>query len=349
VDGCAHMVSHSQTFRNPGLFFGHSVSQDAPLEFRPLSVGVTLTAAVLGPEGYDGASHARSVLQVRVGSGPVVALCSFVNSVCENASLNLAFEPGASVAFTVRGPGVVHVSGRHFFDDENAFTREPSALAMDEDEEEHVGEEEEEEEDEGNGEKEAIEQLGTPAAEEDDENDEDEGNEETNAAAVVKIGEKAAEEPVKKRRRRAKEGEQEADVNDVKTIRIKGENLQYVDMVRGGGKPVRRGNKIRIRYTGRFADNDKIFDSSGRKCYTFFAGKGEVIVGLDAGVKGMMPGGKRKIFIPPDLAYGAEGAPPDIPPNSALVFEVEMVGFGQAKKTQRNQKRQSSPPRLHDN
>lgn len=89
-----------------------------------------------------------------------------------------------------------------------------------------------------------------------------------------------------------------------------------------------------------------MFDSSGRKCYSFIAGKGEVIQGLDAGVKGMMPGGRRKIFIPADLAYGAEGAMPDIPPNSSLVFEVEMVGFGSAKKKAKNQKRQSSPPRL---
>lgn len=114
----------------------------------------------------------------------------------------------------------------------------------------------------------------------------------------------------------------------------------------GGGKKVRRGNKIRIRYTGRFAADNRVFDSSGRKCFSFLAGKGEVIVGLDAGVKGMMPGGKRKIFIPSDLAYGAEGAPPDIPPNSALIFEVEMVGFGTAKRKAKNQKRQSSPPRL---
>lgn len=114
----------------------------------------------------------------------------------------------------------------------------------------------------------------------------------------------------------------------------------------GGGKPVRRGKKVRIRYTGRLASNDQIFDTSGRKCFTFTAGKGEVIVGLDAGVKGMLPGGKRKLFIPPELAYGAEGVHPDIPGNAALVFEVEMVGYGKPKKTARNQKRQSSPPRL---
>ncbi len=296
---------------------------------------MTLTAAVLGPEDYEASRPVRSVLLVQVGSLAATAVCSFVSTVCENASLNLAFEPGAVVSFTVRGPGVIHLSGRHFFDDENAFTREPSALPQAEEGEEVLGEEREEED-------------RAPQEEE------EEGIENQDQAIAVEgtkqkdkkaIGEKQEEEPVKKRRRRAKDDEQEGD-NEVKTIRLRGENLQYIDLVKGGGKPVRRGMKIRIRYTGRFAADNKIFDTSGRKCYTFLAGKGEVIPGLDAGVKGMLPGGKRKIFIPPDLAYGAEGAQPDIPPNAALVFEVEMVGFGQAKKTQRNQKRQSSPPRL---
>lgn len=110
------------TFRNPGLFFGHSVSQSSPLEFRPLLLGTTLTAAVLGPE--QGSQDIRSILLVKVGASQSIAIASFVSGVCENATLNLAFEEGANVTFTVRGPGVIHLSGRHFFDGESTTSRD---------------------------------------------------------------------------------------------------------------------------------------------------------------------------------------------------------------------------------
>lgn len=185
------------------------------------------------------------------------------------------------------------------------------------------------------------------------EEEEKEGNEEKednevvgDAKEVVVDGkEVSGGEKEIKRRRRAKEGQD--DLLEIKTAMIKGEQLQWMDTSLGGGpKVVKRGSKIRIRYTGFFAENNKMFDTTGRKCISFTAGKGEVIRGLDFGVKGMKAGGKRKIFIPSELAYGKEGAPPDIPPDTALVFEVEMVGFGKPKKKARNQKRQSSPPKI---
>ena len=81
---------------------------------------------------------------------------------------------------------------------------------------------------------------------------------------------------------------------------------------------------IGVYYKGKLRNNGKVFDSclSG-KPFKFRLGAGEVIKGLDAGIQGMKVGGKRRLTIPPDMAYGAKGALPDIPANSHLVFEVE--------------------------
>jgi hypothetical protein len=208
------------TFRNPGLFFGHAVSQSSPVEFRPLLIGTTLTAAVLGPEQNCG--DMRSILFVQAGISNPIAIASFVSGVCENAILNLAFEEGSNVVFTVRGPGVIHISGRHFFDGEATHSRDPlqeeednkeNGIEQDEDNEEEEEQEEEEQEDEEQEEVEAVASVvpdtGNEGKEKSSSSDDDEG------------------EPGKKRRRRAKGNESDLEV---KTIRIKGENLQYIDL-----------------------------------------------------------------------------------------------------------------------
>ncbi|MBN9164214.1 MAG: FKBP-type peptidyl-prolyl cis-trans isomerase [Myxococcales bacterium] len=103
--------------------------------------------------------------------------------------------------------------------------------------------------------------------------------------------------------------------------------LEIKDLVVGKGAEAKAGDTIKVHYLGTLANGEK-FDASkdhGTEPFTFDLGKGRVIKGWDDGVAGMKVGGKRKLTIPPHLGYGARGAGPKIPPNSTLVFEVELV------------------------
>ena len=106
-------------------------------------------------------------------------------------------------------------------------------------------------------------------------------------------------------------------------------DLQIETLKAGEGAEARTGNNVTVHYVGTLTDGKK-FDSSrdrGRG-FSFKLGAGMVIKGWDQGVAGMKIGEVRKLTIPPDLAYGAAGRPPVIPPSSTLVFEVELLSVG---------------------
>jgi len=110
--------------------------------------------------------------------------------------------------------------------------------------------------------------------------------------------------------------------------------LQYEDTVVGSGDTARAGREVVVHYTGWLHDpaapqqRGRKFDSSKDRNdpFRFDLGARMVIAGWDEGVQGMQVGGTRVLLIPPQLGYGARGAGGVIPPNAALVFEVELLG-----------------------
>ena len=105
------------------------------------------------------------------------------------------------------------------------------------------------------------------------------------------------------------------------------DHLVIEDLKVGTGDTAMPGKKVSVHYTGWLAKTGEKFDSSRDKNhpFDFRIGAGQVIKGWDQGVEGMKVGGKRKLTIPPRLAYGPEGRPPTIPANATLVFEVELL------------------------
>ena len=104
--------------------------------------------------------------------------------------------------------------------------------------------------------------------------------------------------------------------------------LSIMDLTVGDGDETVHGESVTVHYIGWFLDGEK-FDSSLDRgdTFSFDLGTGGVIAGWHEGVAGMRVGGKRRLVIPPDLAYGAAGRS-GIPPNSTLVFDVELFKVG---------------------
>ncbi len=102
--------------------------------------------------------------------------------------------------------------------------------------------------------------------------------------------------------------------------------LLIEDIDPGKGKIAKEGDTASVHYIGKLEDGT-IFDNSYEKGrpLTFTLGQGRVIQGWEIGIEGMREGGKRKLTIPPELGYGESGVRGMIPPNSTLIFEVELI------------------------
>ncbi|MBW3659142.1 MAG: FKBP-type peptidyl-prolyl cis-trans isomerase [Actinobacteria bacterium] len=114
---------------------------------------------------------------------------------------------------------------------------------------------------------------------------------------------------------------------DIATDEAPPTQLVTEDLVVGDGETAEAGQTVTVHYVGKAWSTGEEFDASWNRSqpFTFDLGEGRVIAGWDQGVEGMKVGGRRKLVIPPDLGYGAAGAPGAIAPNETLVFVVDLL------------------------
>lgn len=119
--------------------------------------------------------------------------------------------------------------------------------------------------------------------------------------------------------------------NDDKKNTITTESgLQYEDIIIGKGKEAVKGKQATVHCTGWLTNGNKFWSSyDDAQPLPFTVGTGQMIKGFDEGVQGMKVGGKRKLIIPSDLAYGDGGRPGTIPPKATLIFEIDLLSVGQ--------------------
>ncbi|XP_058444368.1 46 kDa FK506-binding nuclear protein [Malaya genurostris] len=164
----------------------------------------------------------------------------------------------------------------------------------------------------------------------DDDEDEDdsdgESEDEEPAAKVAKVEKKPSKQNgLENGKASSKELKKDDKQKDEAKIRTLQGGLVVEDIKVGTGPEAKPGKKVVVYYEGRLKKNNKIFDSTSKgPGFKFALGRAEVIKGWDIGVAGMKVGGKRRLTVPHQLAYGTRGSPPVIPPNSTLVFDVEL-------------------------
>lgn len=123
------------------------------------------------------------------------------------------------------------------------------------------------------------------------------------------------------------ETSQEIVVNDSEQNETNMQDIEINDIQEGEGEAVQEGDSVLVHYSGRLEDGT-VFDSSYERDepFPFTVGEGMVIEGWEKGLVGMKVGGKRELIIPPEMGYGQRGTPDGtIPPNSTLIFEIELL------------------------
>ncbi|ORZ36676.1 hypothetical protein BCR44DRAFT_137829 [Catenaria anguillulae PL171] len=345
-------------------FFGLTVQPNL-LADTQLPAPLSVTNAALPHSLRDSsAKSGRSTVSVSIEDGEFIPICTLIPGVVEQHKLDLVFEEGSTLRLKVEGGNPVALSGYFQNDDEGLDEMDEEDLlrlaAMREAEENE--DEDEDESDDEDFDPESMQVDGESDEEEDDEDDEEEEVDTAALEAAVKrqVAEKAAAqvkadaektkkaaaaaaaEAEKAKKAAAAEKKRKAespaqDAAEPAAKKSKAEPLPKPVTLKGGlviqdltpadptAPRAKAGQRIGMRYIGKLK-NGKIFDQNTKgQPFSFKLGKGEVISGWDAGIPGMAVGQRRQLTIPAKMAYGKRGAPPEIPPNADLIFEVKLL------------------------
>ncbi|CAG9770013.1 unnamed protein product [Ceutorhynchus assimilis] len=288
-------------------------------------------------------------------------LCTLKNPDLLQCALDLDFKEGTEVSFATNGKAYIHLSGylTEFEDEDGLSLEDLEEQEEEEADEEEIAEEvgdkrkkkkavkdtppakkaklngfqllndaEEEESDdddyqleEENGDEEADSDEG----EEVEGEDEEESSEDEDDVEEEEVKQEVKPKLSKKEKKKLQQEKEKAKKEpSLKKQVLKG-GVSIQDLKEGDGPLAKNGSFITVYYEGRLEKNNKMFDSLTKgPGFRFRLGAGEVIKGWDKGIIGMKVGGVRKITCPPNVAYGAKGSPPAIPPSSTLLFTVTL-------------------------
>lgn len=212
-------------------------------------------------------------------------------------------------------------------DDDEDDEAEGEEGENDDDDDDDDDDEEEEDDEEDDSEDEEVQQpkAKQPKLEKPEKQQNGVAKQKENQQADKKSKKEKKEQNKKEQQQQQQQKQQQDKQQKPGAERVLSGGVKIVDLRIGGGPEAKIGKRTQVYYEGRLLSNNKVFDSlkSGGG-FKFGLGRGEVIKGWDVGVVGMKVGGKRRITCPPHMAYGSRGSPPTIPPNSTLVFEVEL-------------------------
>ncbi|OQR81668.1 hypothetical protein THRCLA_11524 [Thraustotheca clavata] len=268
-----------------------------------------------------------------------IAACTLDTDKCPQWNVNQTFSPmDGEVSLSVEGANSIHLTGYVDAEMDDEMDDEDQGMYGSDDEdmldiEEEADSEEEEDQIEDSGRFEIVEEKSASPANKKKENTpekkevkKDSTPEKKNTPEKNAEKKESTSENKKNDKKRAAENDAK-DAKKQKTLKMLKGGVTVDELVIGKGKPAQKGRKVQICYKGTLAKNGKQFDANlNRKSpFAFRLGVGDVIPGFDIGVEGMRVGGKRIVNIPSKMGYGKAGAGRDIPPNSDLVFEIELI------------------------
>ncbi|KAL7752652.1 peptidylprolyl isomerase fpr3 [Sorochytrium milnesiophthora] len=300
---------------------------------------------------HNATANQRTTLYVTVDEGNAFPIATLVGGKLDQQMVDVAFSEEEQIAFHIEGPNAVHLIGSYIVDegmggdddDDEDEEMDPEELAAlkralgggdddddddeDDDDEEMDGMDDDDDEVDSEEEEEEEQQQGKAKAEQNNKRKQSPAQEQPSKKQKNAKGDANAKEETKADKKQKQQPEQkQKQAASPQTKKLSG-GITAIDTHPGdqNSKSAKRGSKVSVRYIGKLT-NGKIFDQNAKGApFTFTLGAGEVIKGWDIGVEGMKVGGRRKLVIPAPMAYGKRGAPPDIPANATLEFEVKLL------------------------